>query len=272
MRYLVRTLIVAVLALIGVMAVSAQASAVPFVRVTYMCAAAEDGTYNGVSVNAGDHVWRVRYESSNSDPGAPSPVNWSSNFLPGGSISADQTQYVVTATGQNGVKVFTDAGNKYGGTASVSGSTCTLDVIPDPVDPTDPVIPVVEPWVPGGREIFSHQYPAFAGLQVEIYWVAPDGTQFIVREYTIGEYGDISLIVGPTDFSADENYGEYLTESGETIAVWGRFIAVVNGVTITDVVVEAGNPVAVSYILGADEVNGFQRPSSDWEWAAPIAE
>ncbi|MCB2202586.1 hypothetical protein KQH56_01125 [bacterium] len=102
----------------------------PFVRVTYICAANAAGIVEGygLSVQPGDHIWRIRHESGPA-------TNFSTNFLSDvqGHIEVGQTLFFVTQQNANGVKVITSPlDNLYKGTASVSGSTCTI-----PEDPKE---------------------------------------------------------------------------------------------------------------------------------------
>lgn len=134
---------------------SAQAQAVdaqdrPFVRITYICQAPEEGTTtHGAVVQANDYVWRIRYEAGNSQPQSPASVSWSTNFLSmAGTISLGETQFVSSVAPANGVKVITTPSNLYGGTASVSGAVCTMAEPPVEEPPVEEP-PVVIPEISG---------------------------------------------------------------------------------------------------------------------------
>jgi hypothetical protein len=116
----------------------AQAESQPFVRVTYICQAPEAGiTTGGVEVEAGDHIYRIRYEAENSGAQAPDTVSYSTNFLSlTGEIDKGETIFRTSAVGANGVKVVTDPANLSNGTASVSGAVCTMQP-PPPAQPAD---------------------------------------------------------------------------------------------------------------------------------------
>ena len=96
----------------------------PFVRITYICQADAAGIVEGygLSVNPGDHIWRIRHESGPA-------TSFSTNFLSDvyGYIEVGQTLYFVTSQSANGVKVITSPlENLYQGTASVSGAICEV--------------------------------------------------------------------------------------------------------------------------------------------------
>lgn len=108
----------------------------PFVRITYMCQAPETGIVNqfaigdqfqDVDVNAGDHIWRVRYETNRSDVNAPDSVDFTVNRAGiSGSINKGEVIFATTELAINGVSVTTIPENLYRGTASVSGSICEM--------------------------------------------------------------------------------------------------------------------------------------------------
>lgn len=107
----------------------------PFVRVTYMCQAPEDGeveeyagggVFETIAVEAGDHIWRIRHEDG-------AATAFSTNFLSDvqGFIEIDEVLFFATPQYANGVKVITTPlDNLYKGTASVSGKICEMIVTP----------------------------------------------------------------------------------------------------------------------------------------------
>ena len=91
---------------------------------TYICQADAAGIVEGYGLNVqpGDHIWRIRHRSGPA-------TDFSTNFLSDvqGHINVGETLYFVTPQSANGVKVITSPlDNLYGGTASVSGSICSV--------------------------------------------------------------------------------------------------------------------------------------------------
>ena len=137
--------------------------------------------------------------------------------------------------------------------------------------------PAANIWVPGVTDLFHYRFTnsEFFGAPLEIFWVDPLGNRFQVSGANtfVSEYGDVSLNIPPQAFPANPGYGTYNTSNPaqSEIAVWGRFIAVVYGVTVQDVVVAANDSFgqAVSYTIGVDDTNQDPRPSDDGYWAWP---
>ena len=101
----------------------------PFVRVSFICKANFNGTalaFNGssedeVAVSNGDYIFRVRYESANSDTNAPATVPYATTqFVSSGTISQDQVIFETTDSPVAGVKVTTTPTNLSNGTASTN--------------------------------------------------------------------------------------------------------------------------------------------------------
>ena len=102
----------------------------PFVRITYICELPEDGTVEGWGETglAGDHLWRVRHEQGG--PGTDFTLMRGGSIFAGitGHINTGQTLLYLTQEEFNGVSVkTTPLSNLYGGTASISGSICTME-------------------------------------------------------------------------------------------------------------------------------------------------
>ena len=117
----------------------------PFVRITYICQAPEDGIVEGynIPILAGQHLWRIRHEQG---PATDFYTNFLSDVQ--GYVETGQTLFFPTYQGENGVKVITTPlENLYGGTASISGEVCDLQqedptptptpITPDPEDPPE---------------------------------------------------------------------------------------------------------------------------------------
>lgn len=101
----------------------------PYVRITFICKANFDGValaYDGnanqpVVVSNGDYIFRVRYESSNSDATAPATVPYSTTqFLASGDIDKDEVIFETTSSSVAGASVQTTPANLYSGTASTN--------------------------------------------------------------------------------------------------------------------------------------------------------
>lgn len=110
----------------------------PFVRVTYLCSAPADGTYDlyadaaqgniATDLAAGDYVFRVRYESGDADPVSAmlkvgnSPIAGPIELSPGDIV------FVPVDVDAKGVKAELDDGattNASKGTASTNDTECT---------------------------------------------------------------------------------------------------------------------------------------------------
>lgn len=112
----------------------------PFVRVTYICQAGFTGkalAWNGsaneeVAVTAGDNIFRVRYESNNSEQNAPASVPYATTqFSHSGTILEDEVIFAVTQQKVAGVKVTTTPANLYNGTASTNSNQSCEEVDPE---------------------------------------------------------------------------------------------------------------------------------------------
>lgn len=148
-----------------------------------------------------------------------------------------------------------------------------VDVLPKPEPEVEPVVEMPV-WQAGAQEVFPLvMNPESAGKAVQIYWVDPVGDAYLIGESVVSDFGDISFVVDPKDHTANADYGLFVTDNpadGE-IAVWARFVAVVDGTVVQDVLVSAndGTDVSLSYLLGADTVNQTPRASTltFWAWA-----
>lgn len=138
------SILVILIALIVTVSADAAGQEPPFVRITYLCYAPEDGwveeyagggEFRTVEVEAGDHLWRIRHEKGDA-------TSFATNFLAtvNGFINPGEILFFATPQHANGVKVITSPlANLYKGTASVSGKQCTYVEEP-PEDPDPPVL------------------------------------------------------------------------------------------------------------------------------------
>lgn len=141
---------------------AADEEALPFVRVTFICKATQDGeTLNapGTAFTAGDYIFRYREEAS---VGADWTSGVGGSGLHSGSIGADETVYLATQAAVAGVSVMTDPGpNMYGGTASTNeDQPCeypepTPTPTPTPTSTEEPTEEPVPTEVPAGRDPVS---------------------------------------------------------------------------------------------------------------------
>jgi hypothetical protein len=151
-----------------------------------------------------------------------------------------------------------------------------FDVLPVPV-PTEPGPDGEVSYRRQASEIMPYVVtnPALFGAPLSIYWQAPSGERVLLWSGVVSEFGDISYVLSPGRYAANEGYGMYQTTSDNPTAfsVWGRFVAVVNGTDVQDVVVAACSSTCepTSYIVGADLVNQALRSPAEWRWAVPAA-
>ena len=141
------------------------------------------------------------------------------------------------------------------------------------------VIPVPPPVIPGtGPQSvesmpFTATDPAWFGAPVAIYWQWPDGSRDLLAESSVSLFGDISFVLSPGSHPANAGYGIWQTTdpAQPEVAVWGRLVAVVNGLDAQDVIIAACEDTACaprSYIVAADLAHQALRPSSVWHWAS----
>ena len=140
----------------------------PFVRITYICQAPEDGIVEGYNIPmlANQHLWRIRHEQG-------SATDFHTNFLSDvqGHVEIGQTLFFATYQGENGVKaITTPLENLYGGTASISGAVCDLqdDSTPIPTEPTP--VPIDQPQDPAVDKPAGALGPSIVG---NLSWAIP---------------------------------------------------------------------------------------------------
>lgn len=142
-------------------------------------------------------------------------------------------------------------------------------VPPGTAVPATPVPPPAPVWASSGVELMPLVFTnsEHFGKALQIFWVTPEGEAHLVHSGNVGEFGDVSLVVPAGNYPANPGYGQFQTDDPDNpvISVWGRFVAIVGGVTVQDIVVAECAGLACeprSYLVGGDEVNQSPRPSS----------
>jgi hypothetical protein len=214
------------------------------------------------------YEYRTDGDTSQADP-RPNPNPGVSDRYPAFCLNNASEQRTFNAVG------FVEIRTTFGAERDDDFDWTRFAVLPLPSDPGE-----------GGETSYGAQAseimpyvvtnPALFGAPLEIFWLGPDGDRVRVWDGEVSAFGDISYVLSAGRYPANDGYGLYQTtgDNPTEFGVWGRFVAVVNGTDVQDVVVAACASSAcepTSYIVGADIVNQALRAPGEWRWAVPAA-